>query len=239
MFAANYIRIRCWCIFVMTVLTLQANAQELVTNGGFEEPVLATPWIQRARASTFGGWTVDDVGQGVAQVGSFGNPHAIQGTQCVELNFYNACGISQSITTQPAARYLISFMMAGQTNMGPDVKTMRVEWEGGVVAVVGWSISGSGGQWQPHSYIVTATGASSTVHFFGEVNVDGGPYLDAVSVMRACSADFNNDQVVDFFDYLDFVSAMSSQDPAADFNNDSIIDFFDYLDFVQAFSEGC
>jgi hypothetical protein len=54
-----------------------------------------------------------------------------------------------------------------------------------------------------------------------------------------CRADFNQDHVVDFFDYLDFVAAFASQTAAADFNHDNVIDFFDYLDFVQAFSLGC
>jgi hypothetical protein len=54
-----------------------------------------------------------------------------------------------------------------------------------------------------------------------------------------CKADFNDDGIVDFFDYLDFVAAFSSNDPSADFNGDGVIDFFDYLDFVAAFSEGC
>ncbi len=54
-----------------------------------------------------------------------------------------------------------------------------------------------------------------------------------------CSADFNGDGVVDFFDYLDFVQAFADEDPTADFNGDTVIDFFDYLDFVQVFAEGC
>ena len=54
-----------------------------------------------------------------------------------------------------------------------------------------------------------------------------------------CLADFNHDNVVDFFDYLDFVDALSAMDPSADFNGDMVIDFFDYLDFVDAFSTGC
>jgi hypothetical protein len=54
-----------------------------------------------------------------------------------------------------------------------------------------------------------------------------------------CTADFNSDFVVDFFDYLDFVDAFSSSAANADFNADGAIDFFDYLDFVQAFSRGC
>ncbi len=64
--------------------------------------------------------------------------------------------------------------------------------------------------------------------------------FDNISVVAAgCAADFNGDQVVDFFDYLDFVQAFSANEPSADFNGDTVIDFFDYLDFVQAFSAGC
>ncbi|MBU6413855.1 MAG: PQQ-binding-like beta-propeller repeat protein [Planctomycetes bacterium] len=54
-----------------------------------------------------------------------------------------------------------------------------------------------------------------------------------------CTADFNADTVVDFFDYLDFVAAFSANANTADFNGDTVIDFFDYLDFVAAFSAGC
>lgn len=53
---------------------------------------------------------------------------------------------------------------------------------------------------------------------------------------RDCAANFNGDCAIDFFDYLDFVSAFADNDPIADFNNDEVIDFFDYLDFVDAYS---
>ena len=69
----------------------------------------------------------------------------------------------------------------------------------------------------------------------------GGPKARGIHYLRPspCPADFNGDGQVDFFDYLDFVQAFSTEDPAADFNGDGQVDFFDYLDFVQAFSEGC
>ncbi len=57
--------------------------------------------------------------------------------------------------------------------------------------------------------------------------------------LTICAGDYNCDAIVDFFDYLDFVSAFAASDPAADFNDDGIVDFFDYLDFVQSFSVGC
>lgn len=56
---------------------------------------------------------------------------------------------------------------------------------------------------------------------------------------RPCPTDINLDHVVDFFDYLDFVTAFSDQSFEGDFNRDGVIDFFDYLYFVQAFSAGC
>ncbi len=64
-------------------------------------------------------------------------------------------------------------------------------------------------------------------------------FLRAESVTPRCPADFNQDGVVDFFDYLDFVDAFSAESMSADFNHDGVIDFFDYLDFVDAFSAGC
>ena len=54
-----------------------------------------------------------------------------------------------------------------------------------------------------------------------------------------CLGDFNQDDSIDLFDYLDFVQALSSNNPAADINHDNVIDFFDYLSFVESFSTGC
>ncbi len=66
-----------------------------------------------------------------------------------------------------------------------------------------------------------------------------GSVTSGIGTIFICGADFNCDSDVDFFDYLDFLAAFSSQSPAADYNSDGAIDFFDYLDFVDAFSTGC
>ena len=66
-----------------------------------------------------------------------------------------------------------------------------------------------------------------------------GSLQSAPVAIAFCPANFNCDGATDFFDYLDFVDAFSTQNPAADFNADGTIDFFDYLDFVDAFSSGC
>ncbi|MDX2148418.1 MAG: hypothetical protein SFZ23_12940 [Planctomycetota bacterium] len=57
-----------------------------------------------------------------------------------------------------------------------------------------------------------------------------------IVVQLPLAADFNDDGQVDFFDFLDFAAAFSSEDPAADFNDDGQVDFFDYLDFAAAFA---
>jgi hypothetical protein len=67
-----------------------------------------------------------------------------------------------------------------------------------------------------------------------------GPKLTIIyTVPPVCAADFNADNVLDFFDYLDFVAAFAAGSTSADFNSNGTVDFFDYLDFVAAFSAGC
>lgn len=55
----------------------------------------------------------------------------------------------------------------------------------------------------------------------------------------SCDADYNKDNAIDFFDYLDFVGDFADGKFWADFNDDGILDFFDYLDYVSAFANGC
>jgi hypothetical protein len=58
-----------------------------------------------------------------------------------------------------------------------------------------------------------------------------------------CSADFNGDGFLDFFDYADYVGCFEvgacASGSTADFNGDGFVDFFDYSDFVAAFEAGC
>jgi len=54
-----------------------------------------------------------------------------------------------------------------------------------------------------------------------------------------CTADWNDDGVLDFFDVAGFLQSFSSMDESADLNNDELFDFFDVLDFLSRFSAGC
>lgn len=72
-----------------------------------------------------------------------------------------------------------------------------------------------------------------------DCNSNGIPDRCEIAAGTLRSADFNRDDTVDFFDYLDFVAAFSTGAAEADFNGDGTVDFFDYLDFVAAFDVGC
>jgi hypothetical protein len=54
-----------------------------------------------------------------------------------------------------------------------------------------------------------------------------------------CAAiDYNEDGLIDFGDYLEFLNRYDAQDPSADLNGDGIVDFGDYLEFLNLF-DGC
>jgi probable HAF family extracellular repeat protein len=81
--------------------------------------------------------------------------------------------------------------------------------------------------------------ASGSIVGWGTRLIDGKRYTRGFRLDPVCPADLNGNGAVDFFDYLDFVAAFSSEDPLADFNHNDTVDFFDYLDFVEAFSQSC
>jgi CubicO group peptidase (beta-lactamase class C family) len=66
---------------------------------------------------------------------------------------------------------------------------------------------------------------------------------DAIRNPLPCTADFNADGFLDFFDYDAFVECFEGgpcpPGKSADFNADGFADFFDYDAFVASFEQGC
>ncbi len=127
----------------------------------------------------------------------------------------------------------------GTTNGLTNVRQMFVNWH---------LITAGGGGTYVSAYPPTAIEVLTVNDNDGNLNNGTPDYPQICSSFAqhqiscpsiSCPADFNADNTVDFFDYLDFVAAFSSNQSAADFNADTTIDFFDYLDFVAAFSGGC
>ncbi len=70
-----------------------------------------------------------------------------------------------------------------------------------------------------------------------DAHVDQG--ADEYFVPGDCSADFNNDGLVNTQDVLAFLNAWNANDPSADFNNDGLINTQDVLAFLNAWTAGC
>ena len=74
------------------------------------------------------------------------------------------------------------------------------------------------------------------------VNTPCGSITSDTAMLTVCTADFNCDGFLDFFDYSDFVECFETEVCAggsADFNGDGFVDLFDYADFVVGFEAGC
>ncbi|MCC6676804.1 MAG: hypothetical protein IT436_06640 [Phycisphaerales bacterium] len=71
----------------------------------------------------------------------------------------------------------------------------------------------------------------------------------AVSGLMACAgqawadpcspADLNGDGLVDFSDYLEFLTLYDAQDLRVDYTGDGMVDFTDYLEFLNLYEAGC
>jgi hypothetical protein len=141
-----------------------------------------------------------------------------------------------AITTQPRDATACAGTTATFTVAATGSVPLTYQWRFNSTNLAdGGTISGSGTDTLTISSVVAGDAGSYDCVISNACNIA----TSAAANLQICAADFNCDGGVDFFDYLDFVAAFSSNDPTADFNADGIIDFFDYLDFVAAFSSPC
>lgn len=164
-----------------SLLTTAATAQNLLTNGSFEQPNLGGGWGAVASGSGLPGWTV--IGAGVDHAGS-----AWQGAegsaQSLSLGWVSDAGVTQTVSTVPGALYRLRFHMAAEVYGGPAVRTMDVSWNGSTVDSVIFQYTGQGPTtmgWELHEYVLVGTG-SDTLTFMSTTGSNYGPALDAVSL---------------------------------------------------------
>lgn len=100
-------------------------------------------------------------------------------------------------------------------------------------------LAGSAMSWslETDSKVITKV----VITFTGTVPAGGVTFaLDNIGGSQPeCAADLNGDGLVDFGDYLDFLSAYSTFSSVADFNGDGLVDFQDFLEFLSHFDAGC
>lgn len=169
-------------VATLAALAGLAQARNIVSNGGFENPEVTASqgWEKYSNGDEMGGWLVG--GAGVVLVEGFGSPMASEGDQCVELNFFQGGSVQQELTTAPGQWYHVSFDMAGQLGQGPDLKTLHVYWGDLYMGQFSWSQAGTLGKWQTCGVNVLGTSENTALLIVGEVEVDGGPYIDDVRV---------------------------------------------------------
>lgn len=66
-----------------------------------------------------------------------------------------------------------------------------------------------------------------------------GDVVSRVAELVVCGGDLNCDGVVDFVDYLTYLTLFDVGEPRADLNGDAIVDFSDFLEFINVYEEGC
>jgi hypothetical protein len=139
-----------------------ADAQNLVTNGGFE-------------TGDFTGWTVTPAPTG-SWVVVFTNTNAGHtGNSMVQFLAFGGIDdlISQNLATTPGAPYVVDFWLRSFQD------EFRVDWNGATIFDITPQTAPT--TWTEFTAPVTATGATATLRFRGR----GSFFLDDVSVVPA------------------------------------------------------
>jgi choice-of-anchor C domain-containing protein len=170
------------------VATAAAAPDNLIKNGGFEEPA-CPPQVCEYPGGDSGdvpGWAVG--GNSVDIVGAaYFQPAG--GSQSLDLSGSAPGSVTQRVDTVKGAVYTLSWELAGNPVCGQPIKTMRVYWDGVLVADPKFDTethSTSDLGWQRHQLTVEATGATSTVKF-ADATTDRslcGATLDNVSITK-------------------------------------------------------
>ena len=165
------------------LLATSAQAQNLLVNGSFEQPVISTPFQRFAAPSTaIPGWTVSagnlDLCARVWQ--------QTDGSNSLDLDGDRAGAIEQTFTTQPGRCYTVLFQFSGNPSNLPRIKTMRID-AANESTTIQFDTAGRAFQnmgWELREWQFTATAAQTTLEFTSLTDSSGwGPALDNVRVV--------------------------------------------------------
>ena len=179
----------------MGLFAVPAAGANLIANGSFESPVVASQFVNHTVGSSgLTDWTiVGPAGQALSQVRSdfSGNPPFVfpaqDGNQWIDLTGFNnnaPVGVAQTVTTTPGSAYSISFWV-GNVSGGVfgTSSTVLVELSQGGGGSCTNSTPGTTLAWQSCSVQFTAAGASTTITFRnGDATNDNSNGLDNISV---------------------------------------------------------
>nr|WP_315473358.1 choice-of-anchor C family protein [uncultured Rhodoferax sp.] len=162
----------------------QANATNLVANGGFESETVQNTG---AGFDTFNsisqgltGWTVN-----LRTVDLVSNAYwtAASGNNSLDLNGLGKGVISQVLSTVVGQIYTLSFELAGNPVAGPAIKGLSVNL--GPIGLYSFDTTGHSTTnmgWTRYTTQFAAVSTSTTLSFASQVSGPAGPALDNISV---------------------------------------------------------
>jgi hypothetical protein len=161
-----------------------ASTTELVTNGGFELPPIATGSFAVLH-SPIAGWTEDAPKTCGIEIQNHVAGSPFEGRQFTELDSNCATGIHQDLATIRGRRYVLSFEFSPRPGRGPADNILQTWWNGRLIDTE--QADGTGLRdtaWRRFSFTVRATGSTTRIAFTDAgVSDSYGTYLDAVSVV--------------------------------------------------------
>lgn len=165
---------------VLVALPMPAAAShEIVVNGSFEDPPIASGSFQIL--GSIPGW-VTTFGPGIeVQNRVAGAPLAEN--QHVELDSRSSSGMVQTLSTVAGASYQLSFWVSPRPGRLANDNVLQVEWDGAVLDTIYAGDGGPQTAWGQYIFTVVATSTATTLAF-ADVGTSNsfGAYLDAVSV---------------------------------------------------------
>ena len=171
---------------VIALIPASASAADLITNGGFENPVVASPCCSTVPTDSLPGWTVPTGNVNVVNgtfASSAGNL-AFEGNQYLDLVGQGGVGsLSQTFNTVLNQAYTLSFVFSH--NLFSGITSASASLNVGSLTDVITHTGGTNANlaWQNYSNTFVAAGPTTTLNFTNLTGGDNeGMFLDAVSV---------------------------------------------------------
>ncbi|AOT07562.1 DUF642 domain-containing protein [Pseudoalteromonas luteoviolacea] len=170
-------------LFAMSTLFASqiANAENLVTNGSFEEDAVNSKWTLLDSVT---GWQSEGARFEI-QTSRLGIITAADGNQYIELDSTANHSVFQTLATEVGKTYEVSFYYSPRVTGNNRTNKVDVKWNGTTVLNLNATRRG----WQSFTLSVEAVSSSSEIRFTGSGTNDSlGGFIDNVAVTekRAC-----------------------------------------------------
>jgi len=181
--------------FVLLDILVHSSVAQLV-DGNFEInscTSLNPPWCEYDAVQEFcPGWIVSEGNIDVhhSEGGGSGSIVAADGTYFVDLNGDEPGAIYQTVTTIPGAHYQLAFIMAGNCNCGPTLKSFLIYANSAQVQEYIFDTTGKTPDfpgWIPAVYDFDATSNSTTLLFVSTTSSSCGPTVDQFVLTALCN----------------------------------------------------